>query len=403
MNKSLNNLSRRYVAALKKFLTDGHEAVLAEAYELGRNGIADGLGVLDMGGVHVKAVDYLLRSARPLNRNEQMLNRTETFFLESLSPFEATHRGFRETTQKLQQLNATLEKRNADLANTNRLLAAEIRERERAEASLRQLFDEAQTMQENLRQLSNKVLHVQEEERKRISRELHDEVGQAMTAISINIGALEQIAAGTDDKSRKKMADTQVLLQQTMETVHRFARELRPATLDELGLLSALRSYLRDFANRTGLRVRFKGNSIAEQFGVDQKIVLFRVAQESLTNVAKHARASQVEVAVCKFKDGICMTITDNGKSFKENSVYSPKSNKRLGLLGMKERLRLVNGRLAIRTQPGKGTTIRAEIPFSFQDPPKSPNGDIPRRGKKRRASNRNKRTFNNITCDPTP
>jgi signal transduction histidine kinase len=392
MNKSLNKLSRQYVAVLKKYLTDGHEAVLAEAYELGRNGIADGLGVLDMGCVHAKAVDHLLRLEPPLSRNEQTLNRTETFFLESLSPFEATHRGFRETTQKLRQLNATLEKRNADLAKTNRLLAAEIRERERAEASLRQLFDEARAMQENLRNLSNKVLHVQEEERKRISRELHDEVGQAMTAISINIGALEQIAAGTGEKSREKIADTQALLQQTMETVHRFARELRPAMLDELGLLSALRSYLKHFANRTGLRVRFRGNPIAEQFGVDQKIVLFRVAQESLTNVAKHARASQVEVAVCKFKDGICMTITDDGKSFKENSDYSKNSNKRLGLLGMKERLRLVNGRLAIRTQPGKATTVRAEIPFNFQNAPKSPTVDIARRGKKRDAPNGNKK-----------
>src|SRR5260221_14584169 len=102
---------------------------------------------------------------------------------------------------------------------------------------------------------------------------------------------------GGNTASAKKRAETQVLLQETMETVHDFARELRPAMLDELGLLPALRSYLKGFAGRTGMRIHFHGNPIAEKLENNQKTVVFRIAQECLTNVSKHARASQVVVA----------------------------------------------------------------------------------------------------------
>ena len=98
--------------------------------------------------------------------------------------------------------------------------------------------------------------------------------------------------------------------------------------------------------------------------GPDQKIVLFRVAQESLTNVAKHARASQVRIVICKRKQNVCLEVADNGKSFKENPANSAKTKIRLGLLGMQERLRLVNGRFTIKPQPGKGTTVSVEIPY---------------------------------------
>jgi signal transduction histidine kinase len=357
MNDLRHKLSRRYLATLQKYLTEGREAVLEEAFELGRTAIARGLGVLDMARIHEKAIEHLIRPMLVMEGQELVLKAKETFLLEALSPFEAAHRGFRETNVKLQERNRELE--------------IEIGVRKRAEEALREskehfreLFIRARRMEGNLRNLSNQILHVQEEERKRISRELHDEVGQAMTAISINIGALGHNGASGGDRFKQKAADAQALLLQTMETVHRFARELRPAMLDELGLLPALRSYLKGFADRTGLRVRFRGNPIAEKLGSDQKTVLFRVFQESLTNVAKHARASQAEVVISKLGDGICMEVADNGKSYQEGPMNSAKSRKRLGLLGMQERVRLVNGRFAIKPQPGKGTTVRVVIPF---------------------------------------
>lgn len=378
MNKHLSKLTQRYVATLRKYLTDGREAVLEEAYELGRVAIASGLGVLDMARLHEGATKNLLRSLLLPESQEQVLNAKEIFFLETLSPFEAAHRGFREINVKLQERNLELELEIGEHKRTEKALRE-------SENHFRELFNRAQRMEENLRNLSNKILMVQEEERKRISRELHDEISQAMTAVSINIGALKNNGAGNRENFSRTIKDTQVLLQRTMEAVHRFARELRPAMLDELGLLPALRCYLRGFANRTALHVSFRGNPIAEELGPDQKTALFRVAQESLTNVAKHARASQVRIVICKRQKSVCMEVVDNGKSFKKNPLNPAKDKMRLGLLGMQERLRLVNGKFTIRPYPGKGTTVSVEIPLSHggtRMPLKEDRMAVPTKGK---------------------
>jgi signal transduction histidine kinase len=357
MNNHLKKLEGRYAATLRKFVENEQEAILEQAYELGRTAMANGLGVLEMARVHQKSLGILFQSFPATKGGGQYLKAADAFLWESLSPFEATHRGFLETNSKLQERNRELE--------------AEIGQRKKVEMALRQsekhyrrLFNEAQTMQENLRNLSNKILRTQEEERKRISRELHDEVGQSLTAVSMTLASLHNNGSANGTGASKKLAETQTLLQETMETVHRFARDLRPAMLDELGLLPALRSYLKGFAERSGLRVQFHGNPIVEELQDNQKTVLFRIAQESLTNVIKHAHASRVEVAVRKLKEGVCMEIADNGKSFKSDPIGNPKTKRRLGLLGMHERVRLVNGRFRVTAIPGKGTTIRVVIPF---------------------------------------
>ena len=243
MSESTRHLEKRYAAALRKFLTHEHEALLAQAYELGRKAIARGWGVLDMVRVHQQSLQTLPPLAVEKRKGSRASRAAETFFLEALSPFEATHRGFRETNVKLQQLIATLEKRNLDLAVINRQLAGEIRQRRRTEYALRkseehfrELFNEARRMEENLRSLSNQVLHAQEEERKRISRELHDEVGQALTAVSVTLATLKNGSDLNLPVIGKKLADAQQLLQESMQAVHGFARELRPTILDELGL-----------------------------------------------------------------------------------------------------------------------------------------------------------------------
>ncbi|HEY2329656.1 MAG TPA: histidine kinase [Verrucomicrobiae bacterium] len=356
MNKNLQRLARRYTATLKRYLADEQEAGLEQAYELGRAALAEKFGVLDMARIHMEAREKLVAPAVVAKNRGRALKSAGIFFLQSLSPFEATHRGFGEMNSRLQERNQELE--------------VEIGERRRAEAALRRseehyhrLFNEAQAMQENLRSLSNKILHTQEEERRHISRELHDEVGQSLTAINVTLTTLRN--NGSPDAHRRKFAEAQKLLQETMETVHRFARDLRPAMLDELGLLPALRSYLKGFAGRTRLKVHFHGNPIAEKLAENQKTVIYRVVQESLTNVSKHARASRVDMTIRKFKDGVCIEITDDGKSFKAGLLNPGKSKGRLGLLGMQERVRLVNGQFAVKPQPGKGTTVRVVIPFN--------------------------------------
>jgi len=224
---------------------------------------------------------------------------------------------------------------------------------------------ERKRFEESLQDLSRKILHAQEEERQRISRELHDEVGQSLTAISVTLAALRNNGAAKAENLSRFIAGTQRLLEGTMETVHHFARELRPAMLDELGLLPALRSHVKSFAERTGLRVRLQADPVAEKLNAEQKTAVFRITQESLTNVAKHARASRVNVFLRRTGDGICLEIADNGKSFRADPATAAKQKQRLGLLGMQERVRLVNGRFGIQPEPGRGTTVRVTIPFS--------------------------------------
>jgi signal transduction histidine kinase len=373
MNKDLGNLNRRYASTMRAYLGGGKEALLHDAYELGREALARGLGVLDMARIHQQSLGCMILSTLSDCTRNMKLQACETFFLEALSPFEITYRGVRAANAKLEQVIGTLAQRNAELAQTNRALHREISQRKRTEKALRQseghfrqLFHHAQNMQESLRRLSNQILHVQEEERRRISRELHDEVGQALTAILVNLAVLHNYSVGTSGRLQSKIAETQRLLEQTMESVHRFAHELRPAMLDELGLLPALRSYVKNFATRTGLRVHFRATPAAEQLDGEKKTVIFRIAQESLTNVSKHAHAQSVEVTLRRVKGGIGLEIHDDGKSFSPvaDGETGAARNNGLGLLGMQERVRLVDGKLFVVPDPGKGTLVRVRIPF---------------------------------------
>ncbi|HXT42253.1 MAG TPA: PAS domain S-box protein [Candidatus Angelobacter sp.] len=248
----------------------------------------------------------------------------------------------------------------------------DITERKRAEEALRKseehyrtLFNEAKAMQEKLRVLSSKILHAQEEERKRISRELHDEVGQALTAISVNLQLLKRKAAKADDGLDATVAETQSILEQTMHNVHRFSYELRPAMLDDLGLVIALRWYIKGFAKRTSIKVNFRADAGVEQLQNESKTVIYRVIQESLTNVYKYADAERAAVLIRWTGDGARLTVKDNGRGFQPDQLdLSSREKSGLGLMGMEERLRLVNGQFAVKSAPGKGTTIRALIPF---------------------------------------
>lgn len=226
-----------------------------------------------------------------------------------------------------------------------------------------QLFREAQEMEDNLRQLSHKVVTAQEEERKHISRELHDEVGQTLTAVNVCIAMLKK-EAGTNGRLNGKVAAAQELLEQSLETVHRFARELRPEMLDHLGPYAALRSYVKSFGERTGIKTTLQPNVNLDGIDGQQAIVLFRIAQESLTNVFKHARATEVNIRFPNIEGGICMEIADNGRSFPVQKQLAGKGRRRLGLLGMQERVRLVNGIFSIESVQGRGTTIRVQIPI---------------------------------------
>lgn len=214
-------------------------------------------------------------------------------------------------------------------------------------------------------------LHVLEDERKRISRELHDEVGQAAMAINAYLSRLRRDTPEAEAAALSLgIADIEKPLLDAMNRMHSFARELRPAALDDLGLAPALRSYLQEFVERTGILTHFQRGSRDLDLNADQKTTLFRVAQESLHNVAKHARATEVEVSLRRLARGIQLRISDNGRGFQMPETGLPDATKRLGLRGMRERIRLMNGHFTVRSAPGGGTTIVAEIPLHGDGPP---------------------------------
>jgi signal transduction histidine kinase len=216
------------------------------------------------------------------------------------------------------------------------------------------------------------MLSAQEEERRRISRELHDVIAQTLTGINLRLAALKKEASLNAKGFDLKIAQTQRMVEKSVDIVHEFARELRPAVLDDLGLIPALHSFMKSFTEQTGVRTHLSAFAGVEELNTDGRTVFFRVAQEALANVAKHAQASRVQVSIEKLPDSICMKIKDDGKSFDAARALLPRASKRLGLLGMRERLEMAGGHFDIESAPGKGTTVIAHIPFGKALPGKS-------------------------------
>jgi signal transduction histidine kinase len=220
-------------------------------------------------------------------------------------------------------------------------------------------------MQDQLRHLSRQLLLAQEEERKRISRELHDEIVQTLVGINVHLASLKVKARVNIKELMKKISQTQRLVEKSVNIVHRFARELRPTVLDDLGLIPAIQSFIKDFEKRTDIHIDFTFSPGLNLLNSTQRTVLYRVAQSALTNVEKHARASKVEFSLGKFRHAVRMEIHDNGKSFEVSSVMFAKRHKRLGLLGSRERVEMVGGTFSVESAPRNGTTVIAEIPLT--------------------------------------
>lgn len=295
---------------------------------------------------------------------------------ESRAYLKGSRRGCRLAVSDITPLKRAEEaqRRMEALAAANRELTQEINRRKVVEEALKKseqhsslLLTKSLQLQGQLRHLSHQVLQAQEEERRRVSRELHDEILQTLTGVNVHLATLKKEAAVNPKGLKRKIAATQRLVGRSVDIVHRFARELRPMLLDDLGLIPALHSYMREVAKRTGLRIQFTSFTLGrvEELDNDTRTVLYRVAQESLINVARHAQASQVKTSIQKLRGAICMEIKDNGRSFRAERALSAAKRKRLGLLCMRERVEMVGGTFSIESEPGQGTTIRVEIPFT--------------------------------------
>jgi signal transduction histidine kinase len=374
MKTKLTSLSQRYQAALKKHLEQGLRVTPLLADRLGRRALAVGLETLDLAKIHEQAMTALRPPSSSRGARDGVLRRAQAFFVRAVTPIEKTHRTAIEANVRLNQLNRSLRRRTGELAAMNRKLKREIVRRHAVEKALRKserhsslLLEQSHHMQDQLRHLSRQILSAQEEERRRISRELHDEVAQVLMGINLHLATLKKEATADARSLKRKISHTQRLVEQSLRTVHQFAGQLRPPALDDLGLIPALHSYMKEFAKQTGLAIRFASFTPGRTELLDsvKRTVLYRIAQESLSNVARHAQASLVKVTIKKLRGTICMEIKDNGKSFQVQGVLPTRRNKGLGLLGMRERVEMVGGRFTVESAPGKGTAIRAEVPFA--------------------------------------
>jgi signal transduction histidine kinase len=370
MKRKATMLARRYQAALGGHVKQKSAPSLETAHRLGRAAMALGLETLDMARIHEHALIKVVSSYSP-DAKDGIFRRAGTFFSEAITPIEKTHRTAREANAYLNRLNESLSQRAVELAASNRQLKAEIIQRKAAEDALKkserhysELLQQSRQMQEQLRHLSHQLLSAQEEERKIISRELHDQIAQILTGINVQLASLKAEAGLNTKDLEKRITSTQRLVEKSVKIVHRFARELRPSVLDDLGLIPALHSFVKAFVKRTHLRVRLRIFAGVEQLDAAKRTVLFRVAQESLTNVARHARATHVEMCIEKVSGSVHMQVKDDGKSFLVERTLHAKKNNRLGLLGMRERVEMVGGSFGIKSAPGKGTTIEVLIPF---------------------------------------
>ncbi len=214
-------------------------------------------------------------------------------------------------------------------------------------------------------QLLAKVISAQEEERKRIARELHDETGQSLTSLMVGLRLIEDSA--DTDHVREKTAELRTLAGQTLDEVHRLATELRPSLLDDLGLFAAIQRYIKEYSVKMNINVDYHVSGLGEQrLPSEVEVTVYRIIQEALTNITKHAEASDVSV-VLRYRDSsLVAIIEDDGKGFTVNGVMASEEGKRLGLFGMYERASLIGGNLTIESQPGAGTTVFLEVPLKL-------------------------------------
>lgn len=266
------------------------------------------------------------------------------------------------------------------LAATNRKLEQEIAHGKDVEQSLRKsehqhrtLLNKSKRQQNELRRLSHLIIETQEEERRRISRELHDHITQTLVTISFHLESLSSDAGKNLRTLKRKIAQTQKLVEQSVEIVHHFARNLRPPALDHLGLIPALDALVAEFTDQTEIPAQFTAFPELEKVDATQRIVIYRVVQSALSNVAKHSEAENVVIKIQKVARFIRLTVSDDGKSFDKRHLRFAKKDQRLGLLGMRERIEMVGGSFEIRGHPGKGTVVEAEIPFRSRKHPVPP------------------------------
>jgi signal transduction histidine kinase len=294
----------RCAAALRAHLGGAGESSLLAAYELGRDAQATGFGVLDLAAVVHAAVAELALTAR--GNGLDVVARAESFVLECFSPFEMTYRGARETNAALRRMD-----------------------------------------------------EVREEDIRRLARELHDEAGQMLVAAHLS---LRDVAADLGPRATQALERVHDQLRKAEAELRRIAHEMRPSMLDDLGLVPALAFLAKGLSARYGVRMRMQGG--ADRLPADTETALYRITQEALNNAARHARAREVVVTLTQTSDRLRLSIVDDGCGF-ETDRLTRRSLEGLGLRGIRERLKPLEGTLELRSAPDQGTELDIEVPLS--------------------------------------
>src|ERR1700686_3175123 len=231
--------------------------------------------------------------------------------------------------------------------------STDIEDRKHAEDALRSSLDE-------LRALAGRLQSVREEERTRVARQIHDELGQALTSIKLESASLIRELPREAKEQSDRAESIAKLADETIEAVRRISTELRPGILDDLGLAAAVEWVTEEFKARTGTRVQLTVPGVDVVIGREHATALFRILQEILTNVARHANATQVNVRLVKEEGCLLLEVHDNGKGVSKEELSAGRS---LGILGMRERALLLGGELTISGAPAFGTTVTVRIP----------------------------------------
>ncbi|MFZ1099488.1 MAG: ATP-binding protein [Steroidobacteraceae bacterium] len=299
-----DRLARDYRGALYDYVACAGEAPLARAYQLGRDAIAEGRSIPDLVGIHGAVLHELLAGDTGGGvRVDGLVNSAAQFLAESLSPFEMTHRGYRDSLVAWRHINETLE-----------------------------------------------------QEIRRIAHALHDESGQLLVSVHLELARLAREVPA----ARPHVDRSQQLLERVERQLRELSHELRPAVLDDLGWLAAIEFLATAVTGRTRIPIEVR-SGVTQRLPAAAEIALYRTVQEALTNAARHAAASCVRVEIEQRPDGLHGVIADDGVGFEVEACVR---NGGLGLKGMRERLEAVGGSLRIISAPGNGAEIRFRLPL---------------------------------------
>lgn len=256
------------------------------------------------------------------------------------------------------ELEQRVVERTAELSMANKQLKKEIEGHRRTEAALRE-------SEEKLRFLSSQLLKVQEKERRRISLELHDELGQSLSLLKVQLGTIKRKLRNDQTALNEGLQETQQHLNDIIGNVRRLSRDLSPSILEDLGLSAAIEWLISDFAKHYKMKIVFDSENVDDYFSSEHQIIIYRIFQEILSNIGKHAEASKVSVKVEKKDKVIAFSVQDNGKGFDIDKISAKNSTEKgMGLAAMHERALIVGSSLHIATQDNKGTRISFTVPI---------------------------------------